>query len=61
MRKLSLLFCSLMLLALAACTPSDKNAIPEASKDGGGSVDAAPPATASITGKITFEAKFPRR
>jgi plastocyanin len=61
MRKLSLLFCSLMLLALAACGSSDKNAIPEATGgSSGGGGDAAPAATASITGKISFEGEVPK-
>jgi plastocyanin len=62
MRKLSLLLCSLMLLALAACGSSDKNAIPEAPTGPGatGGGDPAPPATASITGKISFEGEAPK-
>src|SRR3982751_2309375 len=61
MRKLSLLFCSLMLLALGACGGGSNIGIPEppsGSATGGG--DAAPPATASIAGKISFEGEVPK-
>ena len=59
MRKLSLLLCSLMLLALAACN-SEKNPIPPAPEGSGVATDAAPAATASISGKITFEGEVPK-
>jgi len=62
MRKLSLLLCSLMLLALAACGSSDKTGIPEPPAGGGaaGGGDPAPAATASIVGKISFEGEAPK-
>ena len=61
MRKLSLLVCSLLMLSLAACA-----AVHKRSSDitdwpgGGGGGDAAPAATASVMGKISFEGEVPK-
>ena len=64
MRKLSLLVCSLLLLSLAACGGGSSNDLPTlpagSSGAGGGGGDVAPPATASIMGKISFEGDVPK-
>src|SRR5689334_17513052 len=64
MRKLSLLVCSLLLLSLAACGGGSSNDLPNlppgSSTGGGGGGDTAPPATASIMGKISFEGDVPK-
>lgn len=61
MRKLSLLVCSMMLLALAACGNKSNSDIPDL-PTGGSSTggDAAPATVASVTGKISFEGEVPK-
>jgi hypothetical protein len=60
MRKLSLLVCSLLLLTIAACG-GDKDEFPDlGGSTGGGGGDVAPPATASILGKVSFEGEVPK-
>src|SRR6187402_1833673 len=59
MRKLSLLVCSLLLLSIAPCG-GDKNEFPDLPGDTGGGGAAAPAATASIMGKISFEGDVPK-
>jgi hypothetical protein len=51
-----------MLLALGACGGSSTNTIPDAPAGGvgGGGGDTPPAATASITGKISFEGEVPK-
>jgi plastocyanin len=60
MRKISLLVCSLLLLSLAACGGGSSNDLPLPTGPNTGGGDAAPPATASIMGKISFEGEVPK-
>jgi hypothetical protein len=62
MRKLSLLVCSLLLLSLPACGGGSSNDLPNLGPNtgGGGGGDVAPPATASVMGKISFEGEVPK-
>jgi hypothetical protein len=64
MRRLSLLVCSALLLSLAACGSKD-DGIPDLPKNisGGGAAgggDQPPAATATVTGKISFEGEVPK-
>jgi len=61
MRKLSLLVCSLLMLALVACG-GNSNELPTLPDGPGGTTggDAPPATTASIMGKISFEGEVPK-
>jgi len=61
MRRLSLLVCSALLLSLAACGSKDDGipALPTGPNSASGGGDQPPAATASITGKISFEGEVP--